>query len=242
MVIHENSENTKVALTWSGVRRGAVRLSPVSIFVIPFGIAFGAAAVEQGVSATQAVIMSALVFAGASQFAVLELWSNPLPYLSIALVTLAVNARNIILGATISPWINQLPLKDRVIALTLLSDPNFAESNTAYRDGERDAGFLVGGGLILWVTWVFGTGAGVFAGSWIGSLEQLGVDVVMIAFFAAVVVGEVKSPTSVIPVLVAVFVAVVTYGHVPTGWNVIIAALCGGFVGVLAGGRTKDAR
>jgi predicted branched-subunit amino acid permease len=70
---------TEIVLTQDGARRGFLRFASLTPFVIPFGIAYGAAAVEAGFSAGQAVAMSALVFAGASQFAVLEIWAEPVP-------------------------------------------------------------------------------------------------------------------------------------------------------------------
>ena len=220
-------------MTLAGVSQGVRRLLPIAVFVVPFGLAFGAAAVEQGLTALQAIVMSALVFAGASQFAALDLWQAPMPFLSLALVALAVNARHIILGAARSAPVNALPRQKRFLALMLLSDANFADSHAAFKTGAADAGILLGGGLALWVTWVCGTAVGALAGSSIGDLQRFGVDVVMAAFFAAVVTGGLKSRGSLAPVATASGVAVATLGLLPAGWNVIAAALCGGAVGAL---------
>ncbi len=222
-----------ICLSGAGVRLGLRRLLPVSLFVVPFGLAFGAAAIEQGMTAAQALVMSALVFAGASQFAALDLWGETLPFLSLALVVLAVNARHIILGAALSPWVNALSRSKRILALSLMSDANFADSHAAFRGGIRDVGVLLGGGLMLWTSWMIGTGAGALAGSSLGSLDRFGVDVVMAAFFAAVVVGGLKTPASVVPVVVACTVAVATLPLLPAGWNIVAAALCGGLAGAL---------
>ena len=220
-------------MTLGGVLKGVRRLLPVAVFVIPFGLAFGAAAVEQGLTASQAIAMSASVFAGAAQFAALDLWQAPLPYLSLALVVLAINARHVILGAALSAQVNALPPAKRFLALLLLSDANFADSHAAFKEGATDAGILLGGGLSLWVTWVCGTAVGALAGSSVGDLQRFGVDVVMAAFFAAVVAGGLKSRGSVVPVATASLIAVATLGLLPSGWNIIAAALCGGAVGAL---------
>jgi len=37
-------------------------MSPIALFIIPFGMAFGVAAVENGMSIMQATLMSILVF------------------------------------------------------------------------------------------------------------------------------------------------------------------------------------
>lgn len=220
-----------VVLTIAGIGRGMRRLLPVSAFVLPFGLAYGAAAVEHGMQAWQAILMSATVFAGASQFAALELWQSPLPLVSMALVVLAVNARHIILGAALSPWVNRLPRWKWLASLAMMSDVNFADSQSAFKAGERDAGLLLGGGLIMWLNWMVGTSVGAFASASLGALDRFGLDVVMAAFFGAIVVGSLKTRSAVIPVAVASIVALATLPVLPTGWNIIAAALCGGVVG-----------
>lgn len=224
---------TSICFTHKGVLRGVRRLLPVCVFVFPFGVAFGAAAIEAGMSVDQAMVMSLIVFAGASQFAVLDMWQSPLPYISIALVVLAVNARHLILGAAISPYVNQLPPRHWFGALVVLSDVNFADSYQSMKDGERDAGHILGGGLLLWAVWAVSTAFGVMAGAALGDLERYGVDVVMAAFFASLSIGMVPSLRKAIPVVVACVVALVALPFVPSGWNIIVAALAGGLVGAL---------
>ncbi|MEM1287961.1 MAG: AzlC family ABC transporter permease [Pseudomonadota bacterium] len=214
-----------------GIRRGAIRLLPVSIFVFPFGIAFGVAALERGMTLDQAMTMSLFMFAGASQFAALELWSSPLPWISMALVVLAVNARHLILGAAMSPYVNTLSKGDWFFSLMLISDTNFADTYGAFKEGERDAGLILGGGLMLWAVWAVGTLIGAVAGAAFGNLDRFGVDVVMAGFFAALVAGSVNRPRNLAPILAACTVALATLPVLPTGWNIIAASLAGGVVG-----------
>lgn len=222
-----------IKLSWIGTLRGMRGLLPISIFVIPFGIAFGVAAAEQGVSVIQAIAMSMLVFSGAAQFASLELWHKPIAFGSLALIVLAVNARHVVIGAALSPWINALPIGKRVLTLGFLSDPNFADSQPAFKSGERDIGRLLGGGLILWVNWVIGTTIGVLAGARIGDPEFYGLDVVMVCFFAATFTGRLGNRSTIVPALIASTVAALSLSIVPAGWNIILAAIAGGIGGVV---------
>ncbi|NVO58681.1 AzlC family ABC transporter permease [Rhodobacteraceae bacterium B1Z28] len=227
-------KSRQITLSWRGIMRGVLRLTPMSIFVIPFGVGFGIAAIEQGLTVLQAMVLSVSVFSGAAQFAALEFWPKPVDLVSIALVMFAVNARHIVIGAALSPWLNQLPLWARWSALSLLSDPNFADSRPAFQSGERDAGILLGGGLILWLNWVCGTALGALAGAKIGDLQAYGFDVVMVCFFAAAITGQLKQRSTIVPAILAFGIAVATLGWLPTGWNIIVAALVGGIWGVLA--------
>ncbi|GLQ07562.1 AzlC family ABC transporter permease [Sneathiella chinensis] len=225
------------SFTAEGVLKGARTLFPFAIFLTPVGIAFGAAATETGLPPLQALLTSGTVFAGAAQFAALDLWQVPLPYLSIALVVLAVNARMIILGAALSPWINALPVHKRVLAILLLTDANFADSYAFLKRGGLDVGRLLGGGIIIWIMWMAGTTAGIFSGSLIGNPQTYGIDVVMVSFFAAFLIGDLRSGSSIFPIIVSCIVAIATLDVLPTGWNIIAAALAGGITGVIRHAR-----
>ena len=222
-----------VTLTWIVVLSGVKRLAPLSLFVIPFGIGFRVTAIEQGLTGPQALVMSAAVFSGAAQFASLDFWPHPVNLFSLALVIFAINGRHVITGAALSPWLNQLPLLKRWLALGLLSDPNFTDSQHAFQAGEKDVGILLGGGLILWLNWILGTAIGTYAGTIAGSLQSFGFDVVMVCFFVTVMTQKLRQRSSIVPAVIAASVSVLTLGWLPTGWNIIAAALVGGAVGVV---------
>src|SRR5882724_699185 len=152
-----SNQSKHPSFTANGIRRGCVEIAPIAAFVIPFGIAFGVAASAKGVPAEISLFMSIAIFAGASQFAVLDLWYAPLPLATLALTVLAVNARHILLGAALAPWLLQIPILGRLAALLLLSDANFAYAMTARDRGETDAGILFGSGLIMWIMWIAST-------------------------------------------------------------------------------------
>ncbi|SLN33770.1 AzlC protein [Ruegeria meonggei] len=235
MVRIDDSTNQKemvpVALSVKGALRGMMRLAPISVFVVPFGVGFGIAAIEQGLTVVQAVAMSAVVFSGAAQFASLEFWPEPVGLTSIALVMFAVNARFIITGAALSTWLNQLPILTRWFSLSFLSDPNFVDSRSAFQAGEKDVGVFLGGGLILWLTWVGGTVLGALAGENLGDLKVYGFDVVMVCFFATAITSRLKPLSAVVPAFISAAIAIATLDLLPLGWNIIAASVAGGMWG-----------
>jgi len=222
--------------TANGVWRGAVEIAPIAAFIIPFGIAFGVAASAKGVPGEISLLMSIVIFAGASQFAVLDLWHAPLPLATLALTVLAVNARHVLLGAVLAPWLLQIPLPGRVAALLMLSDANFAHAIAARERGEIDAGILFGSGIAMWVTWVISTAAGVLAGSLLGDLSRFGFDAVMVTYFAAIVIGQWKGRLDLIPWIGAAAAAVIGAQVLPAGWHIIAGALAGGAIGAWRNG------
>jgi predicted branched-subunit amino acid permease len=176
--------------------------------------------------------MSLAIYAGASQFAVLDLWYAPLPLATLALTVLAVNARHILLGAALAPWLLQVPLARRLAALLVLNDANFAHSMAVRDRGETDAGILLGSGLIMWAMWVISTAIGALAGSLLGDVSRFGFDAVMVAYFTAIVVGQWKGRGDWLPLLVSGGVAIAGLYVLPPGWHIIAGALAGGLVGV----------
>ena len=109
-----NAYDTKAGLTgfnrrmaWAGFRR----MLPIALFVMVFGAAFGVAATQAGLAEGVIVTMSALVFAGASQFAALELWGPQVPVLPLMVTVFAINARHLLMGASLHPWLRHLPAR-----------------------------------------------------------------------------------------------------------------------------------
>src|SRR3712207_4837886 len=82
---------------------GARDIAPVMIAAVPIGLLFGALAAGRGLSVAEATLMSLLVFAGGAQFAALELWIAPLPVAAILFSTLLVNARHVLMSASLAP-------------------------------------------------------------------------------------------------------------------------------------------
>jgi len=135
------------------------------------------------------------------------------------------------MGAALAPWVNRMPLSQRLPAVALLNDANFAVCQTAFKEGSRDMGILLGSGLVLWGAWVLGAVVGALAGPAFGNPAALGFDVVMLCFLAATVTGMVKLPMRLVPVIVGATAAVLTLNHLPQGWNVIVGAFAGAVAG-----------
>src|SRR3546814_20306133 len=78
-------------------------MAPIALFVTAFGAAFGLAAAQAGLSDSIIVVMSTLVFAGAAQFAALDLWGTQIPLFTLMVAVFAINTRHLLLGATLYP-------------------------------------------------------------------------------------------------------------------------------------------
>lgn len=126
--------------TRADVWGGFTQLLPLSFFVVVFGLAFGVAAVQTGLDAFPTLLMSTLVFAGASQFATLEMWGAEVPLVPVLITVFAINARHLLMGATLYPWLRQLPPHKRYGIMLLASDANWAMAMNAF--GKKELGLV----------------------------------------------------------------------------------------------------
>ena len=220
------------SLTLAGIGRGFKLTVGLAVTSFPFGVSFGAAALVHDLPAYLAVLMSSLIFAGGAQFAALEFLS-PMMLWPLLLTTFAVNARHIVMGATLAPWMRSLPPLARWSAVAFISDVNWTIASDAHGRGENDVGVLVGGGLALWLGWVSGTAIGAIAGADLGDLNRLGLDLILIAFFAATLAGQWRSRRDFAPWFSAGLTTLIAVYVLPPGWPVIAGALAGGCVGAL---------
>jgi predicted branched-subunit amino acid permease len=216
-------------LIWDGFRQ----LAPISIFVVAFGAAFGLAATQAGLSDPMTLMMSALVFAGASQFAALDLWGAQVPLFTLLITVFAINARHLLMGATLYPWLSRLPAAQRYGVMLIASDANWAMSMQAFTRGKPGLGLLFGGGLALWSFWVFGTWLGIAFGNLISDPESLGLDMVMGCFLLAMVVGGEKNLRMFGIWTVAAAFSLLAYWYLPENSHVVVGALAGGVAGLV---------
>ena len=62
---------------------GVTAMLPLLLGVIPFGIVFGVLGVASGLTETQTIFMSSIIFAGASQVVFAQLWATGSAYIII---------------------------------------------------------------------------------------------------------------------------------------------------------------
>ncbi|MFW1852854.1 AzlC family ABC transporter permease [Acinetobacter guillouiae] len=220
------------SLSYSQVWSGFKSLLPISSFVVIFGAAFGLAATQTGLENSSIMLMSSFVFAGASQFATLELWGAQISLIPLIVTVFFINARHLLMGASLYPWLRHLPPIKRYSILLVISDANWALSLQAFNRGESGMGLLFGGGLALWLAWVLGTGLGFYFGNVIHHPALLGLDMVMACFLLAMVVGGQKNLRILIIWTIAACSSLLAYWYLPENSHVVVGALFGGIVGI----------
>jgi 4-azaleucine resistance transporter AzlC len=235
LTVVDQSE-AEVVFSLAGALRGARRVLPVALSVCAYGLTFGVLARQAGLSVLEVFLMSGLVYAGSAQLIVLSLWTMPLPIGMIALTTLIVNVRNVLLGAALSPWLLRLSALKVYTTCFFLSDENWALTLGEFERGEHDGAFLLGSGLVMYLAWVSSTVLGRTLGTIIQDPAQWGLDFAFSAVFLALLVPLWRGKVDLLPWLMAVVVAVVSARFVPGKWYILLGALAGSITGAILGG------
>ena len=208
-----------------GLRAGFLACVPVAVGVGGYGVAFGVLASRTGLSLAEAVLMSATVFAGASQIIAVELWADPIPIAAIVATTFAVNLRYSLMGAALQPWFRHLSPGQIYSSLVLMADENWALSMRELASGSGRGAFQLGSGVALWLFWVGSTVLGVLAGASVGDPARYGFDFVLVAVFVALAVELWDGASTLGPWVVALAASVVAADLLPGQWYILLGGL-----------------
>ena len=113
--------------------KGIIDVSPLMIPVVPFGLIYGILAIDVGLSPLVAMGMSLIVFGGASQIILLQLFSGGASSLVIISSVGAINSRHLLYGAVVSEHVSDLKLVWKIIISYFLIDQAFAISNKYFK-------------------------------------------------------------------------------------------------------------
>jgi len=230
----DSATSNKMTFTFPGVLLGAKRTIPLAISVFAIGIVFGVLARQAKLSLLDAMLMSGLVYAGASQFVALSLWTAiPFPVTTIILTTFIVNMRHLLMGASLRPWFSELSPWKVYTSVFFMVDESWAMTMNDFAKGGRDAGFLLGSGFILYCAWVSSAVIGRTAGAWIQNPAQWGLDFAFTAVFTALLVGMWKGKSNLLQWAVAAVVAVAAAHWLPGKWYILIGGFAGSVVGAI---------
>jgi predicted branched-subunit amino acid permease len=220
-------------LTWSGVVEGMRLALPFGASSVLYGLGFGVLAAQVGLSVIAAMVMSATVFSGTAQIAVLQVWSSTQAVVALFAIVMVVNSRYILMSAACRPWLSQISHWKAVAALLLLVDGSFAIGMRERARGEQDAGVLLGAGLISYAGWVVGTGLGYSVGALLPDPRVLALDFMVIAFCASAAALMWKPGLDVWPPVLAAIAACAVQWFVPGAWAVVAAGVTGALVAAM---------
>ncbi len=207
---------------------GARRSIPILISTAPFGLLYGAIAVDQGLSIWQASLMSLTIYAGASQLVGIDLFHDRVAPWIVILSIFIVNARHILYSAAVGRRIGHFTRAQQAIGLFFLIDPQYAETERqAEREGGVSFAWFMGLALPVYVMWNIESVLGAMFGKLIPDTQALGIDFLLPLYFFGLVMGFRARALWLPVVAVSATASVLALKLIGSPWHVSLGALAG---------------
>ncbi|MEO1154533.1 MAG: AzlC family ABC transporter permease [Pseudomonadota bacterium] len=225
------SSTTPESAYWQGLRDAA----PFVLVIAPFAAVFGVVAAEAGLSLLETFGFSALVIAGASQIAALQLMIDAAPLAIIIATALAVNLRMAMYSASLAPYLRGAPLWQRAVIAYLNVDQTYALSIARYEDEPELSlparmAYFFGTATPVLPVWLSMTVVGAVLGNQIP--RGLSLDFAVPIAFLAIVAPMLKTLAHMAAALVSVVLSLALL-WVPMNAGLLIAALAAMCTGAL---------
>jgi predicted branched-subunit amino acid permease len=197
--------------------------------VAPFGVAFGIACAEAGLSVWQASAFSSLVFTGSAQFAAVEVIGDDGTAAAAVAAGVLLNLRSLAFGVVMAPALAG-PWWKRALLSQLMIDETTAIGSAQSELRWRRYGYLCSG-LALFVVWNVSTLVGAAGLSSTSDLvHDWGIDATIPAVFLALLWPRLAEPGQRRSALAGAVLALVLLPVAPPGVPIVVAGL-----GVVAG-------
>jgi 4-azaleucine resistance transporter AzlC len=208
-------------------KAGMRAIFPLIVAVLPIGLVFGAVSATKGLSPLETTLMSALVFAGGSQFVAMDIWTHPASWIGAGFAALLVNVRHLLMSASIGTKMQSFPGIKRYIAMLFLADEIWAMAE--FRAGATwlTPAWYAGVVTPFYLTWVGSSLAGALLGAFLGDPAVIGLDFAFPAVFIVLVMGFWKGPETGAVLAASGIAAVAVHQFVPGVWHIAAGALAG---------------
>ena len=164
---------------------------PIAFGYFPIAVAFGLLAKANGLPAVTSILMSALVFAGASQFIAVNLLATGIGCGEIIITTFLVNMRHFLMSATLARRLGPQPPKVKSLIAFGITDETFSLV-VMQPEHNRVPGFVAGVNTAAYLGWVLGTAAGAMLLNGLPPTLQSSMGLALYAMFIGLLIPGIK--------------------------------------------------
>ena len=210
---------------------------PIAFGYLPISITFGLMAKAADIPSYVGVLMSCVIYAGASQFVGINLLVLGAASWEIVLTTFILNLRHFLMSASLSQSLKPESNKALLpLASFGITDETFTIASFNYKD-KLDIHYLLGLNAIAFSAWNIGTWCGLFLAS---GLPQSLKDSMGIALYAMFIGLLIPSAAKSKPVLVIALMSAAIHGFIKwlpllntlsAGWSIIISTVIAAVIG-----------
>ena len=214
--------------------RDALRdMVPVASAIAPYSAVFGALAVDQGMTLTELLVTSGSIYAVASQYVMLDLWVQGVPFWSVLLAVLAVNFRHVLYSAASVRWLTGFSNWQKGLAFFFLIDPQYATCEARHKRRLITPRYYFTYALCIYAVWMVSNLAGAVFGQLLGDVSRFGLDLMLPMFFATLVISFRQTSGFAVILFTSVAVSLISYFTIGAPWYITLGGLSGILVAAL---------
>jgi predicted branched-subunit amino acid permease len=208
---------------------------PVWIAFVPSSIAWGIAAQAHGLTLNEIVLMSAWVYSGPAQFAVLVPLAEGKSSATVLIAGLLMNLRFLPMSTALAPFFRGVKRAPLVLSSHVVSASSFiipylqfqkerdGAEGTVAADGYGNLAFFVGVGLTSFIVWVAGTAAGFGMALGFPPGFEEALRFILPGYFGGLLIAEMKSRVMALICLVSLLTAI-PGALINPGWGWLASA------------------
>ena len=210
-----------------GIKAGV----PIILGIIPVGVAFAIMARQSGFSILETIMMSATVFAGASQMVSVNMYSQGADLLAIILATFVINLRHLIMSTCIMHKMKSDNVLMKALVSFGITDESFAIF-TNLESEEATLGFFMGLISVTYSTWVLSTVLGAISVKLLPAIIANSLGISLYAMFIALLIPNVKSDFKLLYLMIFTgLLNLILVNIIGGSWAMILSTLIAASVG-----------
>ncbi|MGH7854901.1 MAG: AzlC family ABC transporter permease [Candidatus Binatia bacterium] len=213
-------------------RQGMKAAIPIWIAFVPSSLAWGIAAQDHGLSLEEVVLMSAWVYSGPAQFAVLGPLAEGKSAVQVLLAGFLMNLRFLPMSTALAPFFRGVKRWPLLLASHVISASSFIvpymqfqkERKVLAENGYGNVAFFLGVGVTSFLVWVTGTAGGFIAAFGFPPGFEEALKFILPGYFAGLLIVEMKGWAMPVICLVSL-IAALPGALVSPGWGWLVTAI-----------------
>lgn len=214
-------------LMQNSVHKGVILTLPLALSAATYGSVLGMLAADKAMTVFELLILNIFMFAGSSQFLIVEMWQPQVSFWAVVVAVLAMNVRYFLASASIASLFQQSKLIHKMTIIHFLVDESWAITLSENKKGQLKPLFLLGSGLCLMIAWNMGTLLGYYLGGLIEDPEKFALDFAFTAVFVAILISICNVKRDVLPWIVTIITSIISYKLLPGSWYILIGSISG---------------
>lgn len=231
--IYSNERYINMSKRKLRVKQGVIDAVPIVVGYLPVGVAFGLIARNEQMPLFFTVMLSAVIFAGASQFMAVSKVALGTHYMQIIIATFIMNFRHFIMSASMASRLEEKSKKYSPMIAFFVTDESYAVTSLSEKLHHR---YLLAVQIAAYLSWNFSTLIGYFMGGVFPKVIQESMGITIYVLFAALLVPEIKKAKP--PLVVALSAGGINFlllqwEVIEDGWCLVMSMLIASLFGYL---------